>query len=534
MRKSLIHLFIACTAIVLAACTDDKGSYGYGPVNKITISGLQDEYRVLSHDVISPTVKPELAFSAQATDDLTYDWQLDYKSICDHPTLDVPIDATIGEHTVTLVVTDNASTLRYFKQFKVNVVTPYTYGLLVLSRDDDGTGDLSFQRFDLDGTPHDFLPHVFRMENPDWGTLGQNPVGMTLVEPSDDNQQPGLYILSGNQDKVMTVLDVNTMQMAKAFSASSISGLPQPFEPQQIEHVGNKILILANGRLMTYNWNGTEAFTIPEASGHHLDWISPAYFHSYAIPGYDSQTKQFVYSSVTPGHIFGYDEVHSFDEAKIYELSNGQTSIDPVSLDGLTLVAAARMNDNGIHYTIDMGFFKNPYDIDAPEGASTLRFIFKDSAGKVYFYTYDFEVGDIMDSQTYEQYLGTLQGYGVTKDREVSGLTIDQNTVCCALPWGNYWMIANGRTLQREYWRNGTTSQSFTLPDEVKGQVTVMQPNSDETVLYVGLYDASSTSEAKGGIATFSLDVNGGTFGKLLHYYPNVCGRPMQILEKTK
>lgn len=521
--------------LLFAACAQDKGSYDYAPENAITIDGLEESYHVVSHEAPETPIKPQLGFKLHETDNLSYSWQVDYKEVCDHPQLDVAIDATVGKHKGVLIVTDNESTLKYYATFDLYVETPYTYGLAVLSEAEDGTAKLSFQRRDAEGKAYDFIQNVFEADNPDWGKLGENPVGMVLLndQSEESTSKPVYQVLCGRGDKLLTILDASTMEMTKGLPASQLPDAPSEVKSTQIGVSTKQTLLLINGKLYTYDKSNCGQFCAPTKWNSQLAWVDFGNLceESYGVPAYDEATHQFVVMEMTDDDAFSYTKVTPWTDLPYYEDSNKK--FDAVDMSGLSLVKAEKMNDAGFHFSYG-DFFPMNYDLAAPDGSSTERFIFKDASGNLLFYTFDCEICYIYDFWTGEQGLYAIQDYGVTKDREISGLTVDANTVIKALPQGNYWLFANGRDVRREYYLDGSTTKTFSLPSQVKGVITSMTPSEDETKLYVGVYDASSSNASKGSVAVFSINANDGTYGNLLDYYENVCCKPLTIIEKTK
>lgn len=522
--------------LFLVACAQDKGSYVYAPENAITIGGLEDSYHLVSHEAPETPIKPKLEFKLHDTDNLSYSWQVDYKEVCDHPQLDVPVDATVGKHKGVLIVTDNESTLKYYATFDLYVETPYTYGLAVLSEAEDGTAKLSFQRRDVDGNAYDFLQNVFETDNPDWGKLGEKPVGMVLLNDQSEGTtvQPSYQVLSASGDKLLTILDASTMEMKKGFPASQLPDNPSQVNPTQIAVTPSQTLLLVNGKIYTYDRSNCGQFCVPKTWDAQLSWMDSGNQNmtNYGLPAYDEATHQFVVVQMTDDDAFAYTKVTPWNEFPCYE--DEEKIYEPIDMEGLELVKAEKMNDAGFHFVLKSWFFNLTYDMAAPEGSSTERFIFKDSQGRLHFFTFDCEICEITDFFAGTQELKAIQDYGVTKDRVIDDITVDKNTVIKALPQGNYWLFANGREVRREYYLDGTTSKTFSLPAEIKGVITTMTPNEDETKLYVGVYDASSASASKGSIAVISINANDGSYGKLLDYYENVCCKPVTIIEKTK
>lgn len=520
-----------------AGCADDKGSYDYAPENKIEIGGLKQEYRVISHESISPAPKPELTFALGNTD-VSYSWRVDYKEVCTSPTLDVPIDASVGTHDAALVVTDNESGLRYFYDFTIQVETPYSQGLVILSEGADGRSLLSFQRRTTEGDIEDFVPDVFALENPDWGTLGQKPVALNMQ--SDTTYY---LVLNKEGDKVLTRLNVNTMKLEKAFTLGDIPNCPTPWEPTQMKTCTTTTLILAGGKNITYNHSDCGRIAVSNTpSPYSFEWLDTggggdtgmgmSYTIGSGFPAFDAATGQFVYTLQAEGGNFTFDRVYPYNEFPDYDpVADGGEAYEPIYLTDLTMLAGEKM------YNKADGSYAG-YTYPKEKLSTALCFIFKDAGGNAKFYTYNFDASMCYDfdwgSFSYiEKFMPLSSDYGVTLDRTVTGLTLNENTVFRALPNGKYWLIANGNTIHCEYYHDGGRTWDIQLPAEAKGDIVQMLPTSDETKLYVALYDASSSSEYKGGVAVVNIDRQSASFGKMTEYYPNVCGKAVTLIEKT-
>jgi hypothetical protein len=529
-------------ALLMGSCAEDKGSYDYGPENAITIGGLESSYSTIIHEPITPAPTPKLEFGIGESE-VTYSWRIDYKEVCNHPSLDVPIDASIGSHNASLVVT-NSDGLEYFFDFTINVQTPYSQGLAVLSQLDDGTSLLGFQRRTDASTAGEFISDVFTLENPDWGTLGQQPVALT--EQSDSTYY---LVLNKKGDKILTRINVNTMKMERAFSLNDIPDCPQLWDPTMMKTCETTTLILANGRNFTYDHSGCGRLAASASDGSNLGWLDTgggytyedmdlrtySYTIGYAFPAYDKDQRQFVYvmQDVNNGNNFTYDIERPFN---VFYDKDGTLLedyvYDPVILSSdMTLVAGEKMyNKAGIDDGMGNVYPKENY-------STAMNFIFKDGKGKAHFYTYDFDCGlcSIYDWWTgmVETFRPTSDNYGVTEDRVVEGLQLDDQTVVKALPDGRYWLIANGRNIHSEYFKDGSQSWDITLPASVKGNIVKMLPYDNETKLIVAVYDPTDTNKYKGGIAIIDIDRQGTNFGQLIEYQPNVCGKTVALLLKN-
>lgn len=529
--RTIQHIFYLFASLLfyfsLSGCAEDKGSYEYSDINEITIGGMADEYHVIALRAPEPAITPQLTFTQYQTCDLAYSWQVDSKEICDHPSLDVPIEVVEGDHNAMLIITNNETTLKYYYPFKLHVETQFAYGVALLSEREDGTSDLGFVPMTSDGIYNEPLTNVFEKLNPDWGKLGTKPVGMTLRLPGEYTTNPGYYILNGGAEKVFVMLDVNTMEMKRAYSQAQIPGSPTTWDARQICDNGAYCGMLVNGKIYTFDINSCDQIAEPSSNDYNIGWFDlGAHVAGYCWPGYDEKSHQFISISQQTGHNFTFDGIIPFNEM------TGSTQTGSVYLTGLTLVAGERMyNDGGFQYNNGMwGSWGRVRGTGDETDASTQRLIFRDATGHGHFYTYDYELGAFYN-MVYELEIKAFNSdYGVREDRVINDITFNDNTVCKALPYGRYWLIANERDIVREFYADGAQRYSFTLPTEVKGNVVAMMPNKAETTLYVATYDTSSTEEYKGGVAVFSLDVNGGTFGNLLQYFPNICGKTHKII----
>lgn len=526
IAKGLFACLIVTATSILVGCAEDKGSYEYLDINEISISGIDAEYHVIALRAPEPAITPKLEFTMGKQADVSYSWQIDSKEVCDHPSLDVPIEVGSGEHSAMLIVTNNETGLKYYQPFTIFVETQFTYGLAVLSEREDGVSDLAFLPMTIDGDYYEPMTNVFEKLNEDWGTLGTHPVSIGLREPGDYVTNDSYMILNNGPEKTFVMLDCNSLEMKRAYSLQQMPGSPSVWNAKQLCVNSMYAFILANDKIYTFDQAGCDGLAEPKASEYKMGWVDlGGNFTGYAIPAYDENTHQFLTLLQEEGRNFTYDAAMPFNE-----LTNSKQTA-PVYLDGLTIVGADRMyNDGGFSYNNGMfGSWGRMTGTGGPEDASTQRFIFRDESGKGHFYTFDFELGYYYN-MFYELEIRAINAdYGVREERVISDLTFNDQTVCKALPYGRYWMIANGREVVREFYADGAQRYQFTLPAEVKGNVVAMIPNTAEDLLYVATYDSSSTADYRGSICVISLDVNGGNFGKLVKHFPNICGKTVKM-----
>lgn len=486
-------LFFTILFLLGYGCADDKGNYDYDVLNTITIDSIKPNYSVIRYDSIE-LIEPVLSFKLGKNDDLSYTWKVNYKVVSDKPYLNVPIDAPLGTQEAALIVTDNKTGVQYFKDFKVKVTTSYANGLVLLSERADGSAMLSYQRRDKSGYP--FQLDVYEEVNPRLGKLGNNPQQIILA--ANMQGKSFYYILCKEGEKKITTLDANTLELTQIDNETTVlGGYHGDFHPTSITQSATGGIVLSEGKLFTYNMFSSGKLYRPVAGDYYLEWTDfNQVYGAYAQFGYDALSQQFLVFAPTPDDQYTYDKYFPYNEIEGFE---GEV----VSTVGQEFVAA--------------GATGQPYVME--EKKIILRNRAED---KAYFYTFNVNI-DL--NETYTDAIA-IPPYGLTLDMTKEHFITDQS-VCVFAPLNRYWYIANGREIVRMFGQAGGTSKTFTLPAEVKGEVTTIAFDEEEEEMYVGVYDATSTNTYKGTIVVMDPEN-----GKVMEILSNAGEKPVSIWRK--
>lgn len=142
--KKLIMSIVVLT--VLGACYKDKGNYVIDMPESPVLQNLDTLYEAMTGD--SLIVQPKI--TGIATEDLECDWRIDVPEAlvpeANHykgNALRIVFGLEAKRYTARLTVTNKANGMKYFYPFKIQGVTEFSRGSLVLSQD-QGAGKLSF------------------------------------------------------------------------------------------------------------------------------------------------------------------------------------------------------------------------------------------------------------------------------------------------------------------------------------------------------------------------------------------------------
>lgn len=147
-------------ALCCYSCYDDKGNYTYTEINKITISGLEEEYSLRLGDPI--TIKPVINFAISDEEaDYTYQWvwiNASYKEKSYNAYVwseekewdNFPIGLPSGTHSFYYRIKDNKTGVIWFSDtFKIKIVNDISAGFFILS-EVEGIGRLDFINYAKD------------------------------------------------------------------------------------------------------------------------------------------------------------------------------------------------------------------------------------------------------------------------------------------------------------------------------------------------------------------------------------------------
>jgi hypothetical protein len=153
MKKTFILSGIIACCILAQACYEDKGNYDYHLANAVTITMPEQVTAYLGETLeLTPTVT--FANAADATD-FEYWWEdvgLDYRDVLHEGLVLAYEPREIGFQDIQLCVKETATNVVTVASLRVNVLSRYTKGWLIL-REESGETKLSYIRpsYDEDG-----------------------------------------------------------------------------------------------------------------------------------------------------------------------------------------------------------------------------------------------------------------------------------------------------------------------------------------------------------------------------------------------
>ncbi|MDR2131454.1 MAG: hypothetical protein LBP56_09900 [Odoribacteraceae bacterium] len=424
-----------CALLLVAlagGCTTDNGNYEYTRLNTIEIDGFAADttYRVDQFDTL--VIDPAPRFAAGPLTDLSHEWKINHEVISTAPVLRAPV--TLAPNTGTayyeagLRVTDNATGLKYYKNFKVIVTTSITTGLFILSERADETARLSFQRRDKPGGT--LVHDLFEEANPAFGPLGKKPrqvyySGLLGAE---------LGVLCGEGERQLSILNPATLALQRSLSGETIrGGYDGDFTPERLTlYMGG--MIVGGGKLYNYNYMGNKAIYRPvpvdEDAYDFAGWAETNMtIDAYAWMTYDNKSEQFL--QLEPG-----------TDPLLYD------KITPLTVEGDLSTAGQRFLAGGTGGT---------------SAYTEVRAILYNSAERK-AYLYGITIVDDFDPVTWEIIINMT----VTRLGEHANL-VDERSVCFYN--AEYWYLATGNTVKRLHEKGSAPLDWFTAP---RGEVTAM------------------------------------------------------------
>jgi hypothetical protein len=159
--KRLLLVMLTALELLQLACYKDKGNYNYHPVVAPDIANLDTLYRVPVGDtlVINPLIT-----STDPNARLSLSWRLGvplklWDTTLSGNTFKFYFNLNPDVYPLRLTITDNSNGMQYFRNVKVQITTPYSFGTVVLSQENN-TSQLSFIQPD-----NTILPRVYPTVN---------------------------------------------------------------------------------------------------------------------------------------------------------------------------------------------------------------------------------------------------------------------------------------------------------------------------------------------------------------------------------
>lgn len=458
MKKILIFLTALCFCL---SCTDDKGNYTYSETNKISQEGLEKTYQVERYSEINIPC-PKLNFTLGEIKELEYDWRINYKTISNEKDLKVIVEEELGAKQACLVVTEKATKLKYFFEFKVNIVTNYANGIHFLVEKPNGEASLTFMRRDKTNSP--FIHDIYTLENPDMGSLGKKP--KQLVFSLDMKSKPFIYVLCHEGQNKMTMIDKNTLKLSKIINGEVVvGGSSTEFKPDFMAPF-HCTPIISNKKAYVYNYMGSGG-------------LYRAAYGDYELAPYVYTYEQWVFM-----HWFAYDDKNQ----KAIMLTNNANG-DTFTFD----LVVPFLGDPTTGYTLKSSGLISVWNSD--DGMSSKQnfslALYNKTTQKLAFYEHE---SLFAYDETYQpSVVNTL------KLKQVSGIPVDDNSVYFYARSTRFWYISSGKKLYKRFYDSDTAELIWT---STTGDITAISINTEagdrnEIDLYVTTYDPQSSSAMK-------------------------------------
>lgn len=444
----LLHIIIAVAFLTgIAACSDDTGNYDYRKLNKITLSGLTEEYSVDQFDTLRID-DLQLDFSIEENADLSFEWMMRRANADLNTTRVVSterncrgyIDELPGRYDAYLCVTDRTNDLKYYHDFNVIVNTVWANGLFVLSEAEDGTAVLSMQRRDKPNAP--LVYDVFEKNNPDFGQMGRKPVQIW------EGDGGGIYVMCREGERKLLKLDRDELALQQYWDESTIDDYSGSFVPEYFSNEEGNGMVLSEGQLFLFNY-ANNAIIYKPVTGYDFSWggTTPSMLSTYYY-AFDEVSKTF----------------KKLEKKKNPLLFEKVTTIEDLNTEGQTYLASAHM----VMDDYDWAQYPVLYD---PE--TNMEHYYK-----IYAYEdYDDETWEYFEYFDYEEVA-------------IRPATLDKDG-CSLLGKNFYWFASKGNKVIR-YFLSSTSVPQDWLTD-LKGSVTAMIFGKNENTIFVATYDGTKS-----------------------------------------
>ncbi|MBQ8502047.1 MAG: hypothetical protein IJ494_07120 [Bacteroides sp.] len=157
----LKYYFLGFTLLSgIYSCVDDKGSYEQIPINEVTISGIEENYTIVS-GVTVLDIKPEITGTIKGSDDsyYKYTWYIckstlsddhEHTIISNEKNLNQPIQLAPGTYNLYLAIHDEETGMEWRTSASIEATTALMRGLYVMGDKADGTVGMDFITFASD------------------------------------------------------------------------------------------------------------------------------------------------------------------------------------------------------------------------------------------------------------------------------------------------------------------------------------------------------------------------------------------------
>jgi hypothetical protein len=477
--KNMKNLIYALSLLALAVgCTEEEEILGYnhtyaqgyddGISELIDIRGFVADtvYTLDQYDTLY--IDPALHLGPEITD-VEYEWKINYETVSTDPILSAEVRVApilnTAPYAASLCITDKATGLKYYKNFKLFVTTSITNGIFFLSERADETARLSFQRRDRPGV-QPLVHDLFESANPTFGTLGKRPKQVVYGGENVDAELRTIKLLCvvcDDEERLISELDPGTLTLNSYVTRASIlGGYTGECHPVSLTLYGAGMLVGSGGQFFAYGLRLNQSLYRPSplVDGDYelAEWATANQIvDTYNWISYDNKAQTFVTLEIDGNPL-------------LYE------RIVPMPVNSNVSTAGQRFLAGGVGAE-----YRERYAILYNEAERKAYFYYIDV-----YYTIDYTTWDIIPDQ-------------FVALRSTQEDLVDMNTYCFFD--GEYWYFGNNNEVTRVHNMGGTPLPWFTAP---KGNVVTMATDRDmykinpydripPRRLFVATYDGSKS-----------------------------------------
>lgn len=461
------YFVITLISVGLFSCYKDKSTADTRSISEINI-----EFNGITTPVVNIeknetlTIDPAITQTG-AEETLTYEWQVNYEVFSTDRKF-VYTGEKLGTFPVRLKVTNKDGST--FKEFTLNVNSPYEEGLLVLAQNVNGEGTLAFMRTYTDaekaaGKVESFENNSFVLNNP----------GLSLGKGVSDVVKRGsqLFIASPDDAKI-SLINTKTFELESVITSPDFPGF-KPYKLNIPDNAGLSSIVLSkDGKV--YNL----------ATKEHLVLKNTAF-----ADGTDLAMKTCFIGGINFTSNYFWDNANS----RLWNL-----------------------------------WYINTNSKDTLAGEELIQFFATPSL--VYVLTRDKTNPEQLTRSVFGPYIQVYFGNPLDyKEKEVftnAAPTLNANSVTVVSEKFNKLIYANGSDIYGWYYSGTNIPASPYITVGIAGEITSMALSPDGDKLYVGVYNAAA-SGLKGSVVIYNADN-----GALIAKYEGVSDKPVKLFYKKK
>lgn len=469
MKKLIMSIVVLA---LLAACYKDKGNYVIDMPESPMIQNLDTLYEAMTGD--SLIVQPKI--TGIAAENLECEWRIDvpealvpesnhYKGNA----LRIVFGLEAKRYTARITITNKANGMKYFYPFKIQGVTEFSRGTLVLSADQAG-GKLSFIKPD-----NSVQPNIYEVINGQ--TLPVDPLHLHYVKNQFTGNTPLGYWIISKQGGVR--LNVNTLKKESLKPGTLFDNFflapPTINVGSLLAHPQGVLLGVINdkfygGATTTWDQSATYGMFGTYADGEYdlaSKFVLSAANNNYTVVAFEKNKKQFVRINLYGSPMY-FGTQYSAIDADIF---------NPVNV-GMDLLQMVQINN-----------------------ADTYAYV-KSADGKIY---------ELMFNVNFAGPFNFTSGH---KRLFVRQEWITADTKMVASRSGYIYIAAQNQVFRY----NPLSEQLQLLRATIKGDVTMLKLEDDENTLIVG---SAGT--------LYYLDIQVGKSGELVKKIDGIPGSPVDV-----